>query len=75
MTGVAAWGFEANELAAGDLRRGELIGIPAALVILVIVFGAIVAAVVPAGLAGAAVAIAAPPRRSWAPPSHSPSSL
>ncbi len=59
MTGVAAWGFEGNQLAASDLRRGELIGIPAALVILVVVFGAIVAAVMPLALAGAAIAIAA----------------
>ena len=59
MTGVAAWAFEGNQLAASDLRRGELIGIPAALVILVIVFGAIVAAIVPLALAAAAVAIAA----------------
>ena len=59
MTGVAAWGFEGNQLAASDLRRGELIGIPAALVILVVVFGAIVAAVVPLVLAAAAIAIAA----------------
>ena len=59
MTGVAAWGYEGNQLAASDLRRGELIGIPAALVILVIVFGAFVAALIPLALAGAAVAIAA----------------
>jgi RND superfamily putative drug exporter len=59
MTGVAAWGFEGNQLAASDLRRGELIGVPAALVILVVVFGALVAALIPLALAAAAVAIAA----------------
>jgi RND superfamily putative drug exporter len=59
VTGAAAWGYEGNQLAASDLRRGELIGIPAALVILVVVFGALVAAVVPLILAGAAVAVAA----------------
>ena len=59
MTGVAAWGYEGNQLAASDLRRGELIGIPAALLILVIVFGAVAAALIPLALAGTAVAIAA----------------
>ncbi|HSC90283.1 MAG TPA: MMPL family transporter [Gaiellaceae bacterium] len=40
-----------------DLRRGEAFGVAAALVILVLVFGSLVAAVVPLVLAGVAIAV------------------
>ena len=58
MTGAATWGLEAQELAESDLRRGELIGVPMALVILLIVFGAVAAALVPIVLAVVAIAVA-----------------
>lgn len=47
VTGQGAFSRDAQHLAASDLRRGEAIGIPVALIILVIVFGALVAAGVP----------------------------
>ena len=58
VTGAAAWEHETKELAESDLRRGELVGIPVALIILVIVFGAVAAAVVPLALALVAIAVA-----------------
>ncbi len=58
VTGAAAWEHETKELAESDLRRGELVGIPVALIILVIVFGAVAAAVVPLVLALVAIAVA-----------------
>lgn len=58
VTGGAAWQHEMKQLARSDLRRGELIGIPVALVILVIVFGAVAAALVPLVLAMVAIAVA-----------------
>ena len=58
VTGAGTWGHEANELAGSDLRRAELIGVPAALLILVLVFGSLVAALLPLALAGAAILIA-----------------
>jgi RND superfamily putative drug exporter len=47
VTGAAAMYKDAQDLSHKDLRRGEAIGIPVALVILVIVFGALVAAGLP----------------------------
>ncbi len=58
VTGAATWGLEAQKLAESDLRRGELIGVPMALVILLIVFGAVAAALVPIVLAVVAIAVA-----------------
>ena len=50
MVGDASTAHDNNELAERDLRRGERIGIPVALVILVVLFGTIAAALVPIGL-------------------------
>ena len=50
MVGDASIAHDNNELAERDLRRGERIGIPVALVILVVLFGTIAAALVPIGL-------------------------
>ncbi len=50
MVGDASTAHDNNELAETDLRRGERIGIPVALVILVILFGTIAAALMPIGL-------------------------
>ncbi|HEX5642082.1 MAG TPA: MMPL family transporter [Thermoleophilia bacterium] len=47
VTGAASLMKDAQDLAEKDLRRGEAIGIPVALVILVVVFGALVAAGLP----------------------------
>ncbi|WP_370326827.1 MMPL family transporter [Euzebya sp.] len=47
---------EFNELAESNLRQAELFGLPAALVILVLVFGAVAAAFVPIVLAIVAIA-------------------
>ena len=58
VTGDGTWAIEASELASSDLRRGELIGVPMAMVILVLVFGAVVAALVPLALAAVAIAVA-----------------
>ncbi len=58
MTGDGTWAIEARDLAASDLRRGELIGVPMAMIILVLVFGAVVAALVPLALAAVAIAVA-----------------
>ncbi len=50
VTGAATLSKDAQDLAEKDLRRGEAIGIPVALMILVLVFGALVAAGLPLAL-------------------------
>ena len=50
MVGDASTAHDNNELAESDLRQGERIGIPVALVILVVLFGTIAAALMPIGL-------------------------
>lgn len=50
--------YYASELAQHDLEQAELFGLPIALVILVIVFGALVAATIPLIVALAAIAVA-----------------
>ena len=49
--GDASVAFENNELSARDLEQGERFGIPVALIILLALFGAVVAALLPIGLA------------------------
>ena len=56
--GDASVAFENNELAAEDLERGERIGIPVALIVLLGLFGAVVATLLPLGLAVVAIAVA-----------------
>jgi RND superfamily putative drug exporter len=56
--GYGSIGGEFTTLAEETLQRGELFGIPIALVILVLVFGAVVAAGIPLALAGVAVVLA-----------------
>ena len=58
MVGDASTAHDNNELAERDLRRGERIGIPVALVILVVLFGTIAAALMPIGLSIAAIVVA-----------------
>ncbi len=50
LVGDASTNHDNNELAENDLRKGERIGIPIALVILVVLFGTIAAALMPIGL-------------------------
>ena len=59
LTGTGAWERDASEVAESDLRRGEAIGIPIALVILVVVFGSVVAAFVPLALGVVAIIVGA----------------
>ncbi|MDQ4134078.1 MAG: MMPL family transporter [Actinomycetota bacterium] len=56
--GTAAVNEDFNKVAEEDLRSGELIGVGAALIILVIVFGALVAALLPIGVGIAAITLA-----------------
>ena len=58
MSGTASISFESNELALHDLEQGERIGVPVALIILVALFGTIVAALAPIGLAVVAIIVA-----------------
>ncbi len=55
--GTASIAHESNELAQEDLEQGERFGVPIALIVLVVLFGAVVAALVPLGLAVVAIAI------------------
>ncbi len=57
-TGRATAGSDFQEASERDLLTGELIALPIALVILVLVFGALAAAVVPMLLAGVAIVVA-----------------
>ena len=58
VTGGATWALEARDLAESDLRRGELIGVPIAIVILLLVFGAVAASIIPLALAVVAILVA-----------------
>ena len=62
VTGDATLSRDLTTLSGSDLQKGEAIGIPIALVILVFVFGALVAALVP-------VAARRRSRSSWGSPS------
>ena len=57
VVGDATIAFENGELSEADLIAGERIGVPIALLILVVLFGALVAAFVPIGLAVISIAI------------------
>jgi RND superfamily putative drug exporter len=57
-TGFSSIGFGTNEVAENDLKTGEGIGIAVALVILLLVFGALVAATLPLILAIIAIVVA-----------------
>jgi len=58
VTGSATWGLELRALAGSDLRRGERIGVPVAIAILMVVSGALVASLVPLALAAVAIPVA-----------------
>ena len=57
VVGDATIAFENGELSEADLVAGESIGVPIALLILIVLFGALVAALVPIGLAVISIAI------------------
>ena len=58
IVGDASIALEQNELAESDLRQGERVGIPVALIILVVLFGTVVAALMPIGLSLVCVIVA-----------------
>jgi RND superfamily putative drug exporter len=58
ITGSASINEETQEQAQTDLERGESVGIPIALVVLLLVFGAVVAAVIPLALGVISILIA-----------------
>ena len=58
MVGDASTAHDNNELSEKDLRRGERIGIPVAMIILVVLFGTLVAALAPIGLSIVCIIIA-----------------
>ena len=50
MVGTASISYDQNELARHDLEQGERVGVPVALIILLVLFGTVVAALLPIGL-------------------------
>jgi len=56
--GDASVAFENNELAEQDLQNGERFGIPVAMLVLLILFGAVVATLLPLGLAAVSIVVA-----------------
>jgi RND superfamily putative drug exporter len=59
MTGTYTLDHDFNELSTSDLQKGELqFGLPAAMIVLLLVFGAVVAALVPMTIAIASIIVA-----------------
>jgi RND superfamily putative drug exporter len=58
VTGTSSIASDFSQQATTDLRRGEGIGVPIALIILLLVFGALVAASLPVGLGVIAITLA-----------------
>ena len=56
--GDASTAYENNELAEQDLQQGERFGVPVALLVLLVLFGAVVATLLPLGLAAVSIIIA-----------------
>ncbi len=56
--GTVSIDYTFTELSSTDLRKAEYYGLPAAVIVLVIVFGALVAAGIPLLLAGVSIAVA-----------------
>ena len=56
--GEASISYENAELSETDLQKGERFGIPVALIILLVIFGTVVAALLPIGLAIISIAVA-----------------
>ena len=58
LTGQAAFGLDQREMGQADLEKGEIFGIPIAAFILILVLGALVAAVIPLVLAAVSIVVA-----------------
>ncbi len=58
IVGEASAAFESNQLAADDISQGESRGVPVAMIILLVLFGAVIAALLPLFLAIVAIVIA-----------------
>lgn len=58
IVGDASISHEQNELSEKDLRQGERVGIPIALVILVVLFGTVIAVLMPIGLSLVCIIVA-----------------
>ena len=58
MTGQATVGTDFEEVATDGLLKGEIFGAPIALIILILVFGALVAALIPIVLAAVSIVVA-----------------
>ncbi|MCH7656578.1 MAG: MMPL family transporter [Chloroflexi bacterium] len=58
LVGEASVAFETNELSVREIEQGERVGVPMALLILLVLFGAVVAAFVPLVLAALAIVTA-----------------
>ena len=56
--GDASVAHEQNELAEQDLQQGERFGVPVALIVLLVLFGAVVATLIPLGLSLVSIVIA-----------------
>ncbi len=56
--GDASVAHENNELAEEDLQNGEKFGVPVAFLVLLVLFGALVATLIPLGLAAVSIAVA-----------------
>ena len=58
VAGQAASADDSNRIAESDLAKGEAIGIPVALIVLLVVFGTLVSALLPIGLAIVSIVVA-----------------
>ena len=58
ISGESSIAFESNELSVNDIEQGERIGVPVALLILIVLFGAVVAAIIPLALAIISIIVA-----------------
>ena len=56
--GTASVAHEQNELAEQDLQKGERFGVPVALLVLLVLFGAVVATLIPLGLSLVSIVVA-----------------
>ena len=58
IAGESSIAFESNEISVKDIEKGEKIGVPTALAILVVLFGAVIAALIPIALAIVSIIVA-----------------
>ena len=58
IVGDSSVAFESNEISVKDIEQGERVGVPIALLILLFLFGAVVAAIIPIGLAIISIIVA-----------------